>query len=271
MASAGVHTLANCDNLRFYPLHPEILAIRRKFPQPIPVSPQTRNMKPTKILLTAAAILSFSISALQSQQRFDHLVRGEFFAGFAGNQEALDRAMKISEDKLKEDPNHAEALVWHGAGLFYQSGQLIRKNDFAKGMELYGRGIGEMNRAVELEPKNIGVRVPRAAVLSAGLKGMPPQMAKPLLESVIDDYSTVYQLQEKNLDKMGTHPKGELLFGLADSFSRIGATEKADFFFTALQKEVPNSPYSKRADKWFETRQPLPAAQTQCIGCHTGK
>jgi len=228
-------------------------------------------MKPSNILLTAAAILSFSITALQSQQRFDHLVRGDFFAGFAGNAEALERAMKVTEEMLKENPNHAEALVWHGSGLFYQSGQLMKKNDFAKGMELYGRGIAEMNKAVELEPKNVGVRIPRAAVLSTGARGMPPQMAKPLFESVIDDYYTVYQMQEKYLDKLGTHPRGELLFGLADSFSRIGATEKADYFFAELQKALPNSAYSKRADKWFETKQPLPAAQATCIGCHTGK
>ncbi len=228
-------------------------------------------MKPSNILLTAAALLSFAVSALHSQQRFDNLVRGDFFAGFAGNAEALDRAMKLTEDTLKENPNHAEAMVWHGSGLFYQSGQLMKKNDFAKGMELYGRGIAEMNKAVELEPKNVAVRIPRGAVLSSGARNMPTQMAKPLFESVIDDYYTVYQMQEKNLDKLGMHPKGELLFGLADSYSRIGATGKADYFFAELQKALPNSAYSKRADKWFETKQPLPAAEANCIGCHTGK
>jgi tetratricopeptide (TPR) repeat protein len=228
-------------------------------------------MKPSNILLTAAAILSFTITALHSQERFDFLVRGDFFAGFAGNAEALERAMKVTEEKLKENPNHAEALVWHGSGLFYQSGQLMNKKDFAKGMELYGRGIAEMNKAVELEPKNIGVRIPRGAVLSAGARFMPAEMAKPLFLSVIDDYYTVYQMQEKYLDKIGTHPRGELLFGLADSFSRIGATAKADHFFAEIQKSLPNSAYSKRADKWFETKQPLPAAQANCIGCHTFK
>jgi hypothetical protein len=32
-----------------------------------------------------------------------------------------------------------------------------------------------------------------------------------------------------------------------------------------------NTMNSKRADKWFETKQPLPAAQANCIGCHTSK
>ena len=226
-------------------------------------------MKPQNLLLTCAAIISFLIPVLHGQQRFDHVVRGDFFAGFAGNAEALDRAMKVTEAALKENANHAEALVWHGAGLFFQSSAYFQKQDMAKGMELYGRGMGEMNKAVALEPKNIGVRVPRAAVLSAGARNMPPHMAKPLWESVIDDYYTVYQMQEKNMDQLGTHPKGELLFGLADTFSRLGATEKADFFFGELQKQMPNTPYAKRAAIWFETKQPLPAAQVNCIGCHT--
>lgn len=210
-------------------------------------------------------------TVLYSQQRFDHLVRGDFFAGFSGNAEALERGMKATEEALKENPKHAEALVWHGAGLFYQSNIAFQKRDMAKGMELYTRGLGEMNQAVALEPKNIGVRVPRAAVLSSGAKFMPPDMAKPLFESVIEDYYTVYQMQESKLDTLGTHPKGELLFGLADTFSRIGATEKADFFFAALRDKMPDTPYAKRAATWFETKKPLPAAQTQCIGCHTGK
>lgn len=226
-------------------------------------------MKPQNILLSAAAIVSFLIPVLHGQQRFDHIVRGDFFAGFAGNAEALDRAMKITEEAIQKNPNHAEALVWHGGGLFFQSSAYFQKNEMAKGMELYSRGLGEMNKAVELEPKNIGVRVPRAAVLSAGARNMPPQMAKPLWESVIDDYYTVYQMQEKQMDQLGTHPKGELLFGLADTFSRLGATEKADFFFAELQKRLPNTAYSKRAEKWFETKQALPAAQANCIGCHT--
>ncbi len=228
-------------------------------------------MKVQHILLAAAAVLSFSCSALFGQERYDHLVREDFFAGFAGNAEALERGMRKTEATLKENPNHAAALVWHGAGLFGQSSAYFRKQDFAKGMELMNRGIAEMNRAVELEPENIGVRVPRAAVLASGARNMPPQMAKPLFDAVLKDYESVYARQKDALAQMGTHPRGELLFGLADIYSRIGNNEKAEFFFAQLQKLMPDTPYARRADEWFTTRQPLPVAKTQCIGCHTGK
>lgn len=228
-------------------------------------------MKAQHILLTAAAVLSFSLSALYSAERFDQMVRADFFAGYSGNVEALERGMTRTAEVLKENPNHAEALVWHGGGLFYLSGQAFQKQDFAKGQELMQRGIGEMSKAVALEPKNIGVRVPRAAALSAGARVMPPQMAKPLFAMILDDYYTVYEMQKDSLDRLGSHPLGELLFGLADINSRAGNVEKADYFFRALAEKLPDTAYAKRAGKWFETKQPLPVAQTQCLGCHTEK
>jgi len=223
-------------------------------------------MKLQHILLAATAVV-----ALQSAERFDHLVRGDFFSGFAGDNAAFARGMSKTEEVLKENPNHAEALVWHGAGLFFQSGQLFANKDIAKGMELYGRGLGEMSKAVELEPKNIGIRIPRAAALSGGARRMPPDMAKPLFLFVLDDYKTVYALQEKQIDQLGVHPKGELLFGLADTYSRLGDATNAAQFFAMLKEKLPNTAYAKRADLWLESRQPLPVEQTACLGCHTGK
>src|SRR5262245_52294786 len=44
--------------------------------------------------------------------RFDYLVREHFFAGFAGDQSALERGMKICEEALSANPKHAEAMVW---------------------------------------------------------------------------------------------------------------------------------------------------------------
>ncbi len=226
-------------------------------------------MKSKHILLIAAAAISFTLPLLRAQQRFDHVVRNDFFAGFAGNQEALARAMKASEAALLENPNHAEAMVWHGAGVFFQSGQFMQKGDQAKGMELYGQGIGEMKKAVAMAPNSIGVRIPRGSVLLTASRNMPPQMAKALREDGITDYLTAYDLQKDNLAAMGSHPRGELLFGLADAYSRNGEMEKAQQYFDLVLKHVPDSVYAKRAALWNETKQPLPAAQAGCVGCHS--
>src|SRR6185369_2035569 len=109
----------------------------------------------------ASFALGFTASLLSAPNRFDYVVREDFFAGFGGNDEALKRAMTKTEAALAEEPNHAEALVWHGAGLYFQAGQLFRKGDMPAGQQLATKGLEEMDRAVALSPKSVGVRVPR--------------------------------------------------------------------------------------------------------------
>ena len=93
------------------------------------------------------------------------LVRQDFFAGFNGNREALERGMKITEDTLAKDPNHAEARVWHGSGVLYLSGQAFQKGDQQNGMKLWRQGLDEMEQAVRLAPNNVAVLIPRGATL----------------------------------------------------------------------------------------------------------
>ena len=87
------------------------------------------------ILKTTVTVFGLSLAALgmaAAQERFDMRVRNDFFAGFAGNQEALDRAMKLCEEELARNPANAAALVWHGSGVFFESGMyflsISRKN-----------------------------------------------------------------------------------------------------------------------------------------------
>src|ERR1700733_13032106 len=74
----------------------------------------------------AALLLIGGASLLPAQDRFDFKVRNYFFAGFAGDAASLEKGMKICEDSIAVDPKNAQALVWHGAGLFYASGQAFQ-------------------------------------------------------------------------------------------------------------------------------------------------
>src|SRR6202795_3359397 len=104
----------------------------------------------------AALVLLGGASLLLSQDRFDFKVRNYFFAGFAGNAASLEKGMKICETVLAENPKHAEALVWHGAGVFYLAGQAFQKGDMQNGQEMWQRGLKEMDEAVALAPENLG-------------------------------------------------------------------------------------------------------------------
>ena len=99
---------------------------------------------------------------------------------------------------------------------------------------------------------------------------MPPEMARPLIEEALDDYEHTLELQTDYWSMLGTHPRGELLFGMAEGYSRLGNQAKAQTYFERIVKELPGTPYAKRAATWLETKS-LPASQTGCIGCHTGK
>jgi hypothetical protein len=236
-------------------------------------------MRRTTLKLAIAGAIAFLIGFLstirsapaQEAQRFDLKVRQDFFAGFGGNREALMRGMQASEAALSQNPKNAEAMVWHGTGLVFQAGGAFQGGDQQKGIDLWTRGMKEMQTAVELEPDNVSVRIPRGAALLTASHFLPDeQMAKPLITDGLADYEHTYELQKPRFETLGTHPRGELLFGMAEGYSRLGEEAKARAYFELIRKDLPGTAYAKRADMWMETKS-LPADQTGCVGCHSAK
>jgi hypothetical protein len=74
-------------------------------------------------------------------------------------------------------------------------------------------------------------------------------------------------VQASYLADLGTHPRGELMIGLADGYSRAGNLDKAQVWFERIQKEMKGTPYEKSASIWLETKSLAPA-QAGCLGCH---
>ena len=201
-------------------------------------------------------------------QRFDYLVRADFFAGAAGDEARLAKAMELCERTLADNPKHAEAMVWHGAGLLVRAGQAFQKGDMAAGGPLFERGIKEMNDAVGLAPDNPGVLIPRAAVLFEATRGMPTEMARPLIQSAVTNYEHVLDLQQSTWSTMGDHPKGELLFGLAEGSARLGDEQKARAYFERLIADAPASGQAPKAKEWMTTGTVPKSNGTSCVGCH---
>ncbi|HEY4892173.1 MAG TPA: hypothetical protein VII10_10725, partial [Reyranella sp.] len=76
------------------------------------------------VLLALALSTSFAVLA---QQRFDFKVREDMFAGMDGDTAAFDRALKLIDETLATDPNHAEALVWRGDARLFLAGQAFQR------------------------------------------------------------------------------------------------------------------------------------------------
>jgi hypothetical protein len=226
------------------------------------------------ILKTTFTVFGLSVVVLglrAAEERFDMRVRNDFFAGFAGNQEALDRAMKLCEEELAQNPANAAALVWHGSGVFFESRTYFRAGDQAKGIEFWQRGLGEMDKAVEMAPDQLGVRIPRGAVLLTASRVLPnAEMAHPLIKKGVGDFERVLEIQKPYFDTLGTHPRGELLIGLADGYARLGKDEQATAYFERIRTALPGSPYAASAEKWLATKTLAPR-EAGCLGCHVAK
>jgi tetratricopeptide (TPR) repeat protein len=225
--------------------------------------------------LTLAATLALVVataSTISGQTPFGAVVRNDLFAGFAGDRQAFERGMAACEKILAENPSHAEALVWHGSGTLFLAGTAFESGDTARGMDLFDKGVAEMAKAVALEPDNIAVRIPRGATLREATRTMPLNVAAPLLEAARTDYQHTFDVQKAALDRVPKpHPLGELLQALGDIYSRQGNTAEAERYYTLIPQHLPDTEYARRAAQWMQTRRPLPAAQSGCIGCHAGR
>jgi hypothetical protein len=214
-----------------------------------------------------------SASPKKSSERFDDLVREDFFAAMSGDLKSFNRAMKVCEDALEKDPKHAQAMVWHGSGLLYLSGQVFRTNNIPFGISLWQRGLKEMDQAVALEPQNISVLVPRGATLIPAARYTPdPAESKRLLKLGVTDYENVLRIQTPIFATLSTHSRGELLFGLADGWFRLGDTNKSRAYLQRIVKDCAESAYAKKAESWLATSDPKVLREKSnaltCMGCH---
>ena len=124
------------------------------------LSRRLRLIKCVSILILATFVVATFAHGTQnpkreaqaSSDRFDKIVREDFFAGMGGDYKRLDHGMKLCEEALAKNPKHAEALVWHGGGLLTRATIAYKAGDTAQGDKLWQQGLDEMNMAVEYEP-----------------------------------------------------------------------------------------------------------------------
>jgi tetratricopeptide (TPR) repeat protein len=215
-----------------------------------------------------ALVFTSALQAAPAPQRFDYLVRADFFAGAAGDEARLAKVLEITERTLAENPRHAEAMVWHGAAQIVRGGRAFQQGDMSAGGALLEQGLKEMSDAAMLAPDNPGVLIPRAAVLLEATRTMPPAAARPLIESAVKNYERALEIQTPTFDTLGDHGKGELLFGLAEGYARLGDQEHARVYFARVIADAPTSGQTPRAREWMATGVVPKTSGMNCVGCH---
>jgi tetratricopeptide (TPR) repeat protein len=214
-------------------------------------------------ILAAAGLAAASLA----QERFDYQVRDDMFRAFGGNEAALKNALAMIEEKLSENPDHAEALVWRGAARYWQAGRAFGAGDTAGARTLAAAGVADMDRAIDLEPGNVGVLVPRAAVLLVAARNQrDPARVRDLAARAAADFEAALAIRQPAFQQLGQHNRGEYLSGLAESWALAGDADKAESYLRRILAELPNSPYAERATAklgdWND-RRPL-----NCQSCH---
>jgi tetratricopeptide (TPR) repeat protein len=221
---------------------------------------------PSRYGIAAAVAISFAAASL-AQGRFDYQVRDDMFRAFAGNEAAFKSATEIIDATLREHPDHAEALVWRGAGRYFKAGQAFRAGDIAGGQALAAEAMADLDRALALEPNTIGVLIPRASVLLPAARGQPdPARTRELATLAAANFETAFAIRQPVFATLGQHNRGEYLSGLAESWALAGDRSKAETYLRRILTDIPNSPYAERATAkladWSDRR------QLNCQSCH---
>ena len=203
----------------------------------------------------------------KAEAPFDERVRADFFDGLRGDTAAMDRAMKVCEDTLAKNPKHAEAMVWHGAGIVGRASIAFRNNDRATGIDLYTKGLAEMDAAVALEPQNVGVRIPRGAVVLAMAPFVPEPEKTKLLERGVADYETTYLVQKGVFENLTLHSREQLLYGLVDGYANMKQLDKASEKLSLMKRQAAGSELLPRAEK--RARGEAVEGVTPCEQCHS--
>lgn len=202
--------------------------------------------------------------------RFDKLVMGDIFAGFAGNAEALARGLRICDAALAKDPRDPQPLMWHAMATGFLAGKAYRDGDAARGRELAELGSREAEQAIALAPDDEWVLVYYALEhIGRAKHTRDPAAARVLLEQATRAYEHTEQIQKPWFASLSVHDRGELLVGLADLWARRGNEPTARMYLTRASRELPGTIYATRAQDWLDRRAPPEGAKGYtCLSCH---
>jgi hypothetical protein len=153
----------------------------------------------------------------------------DFIAGFNGDTEAMNRAMKATDDLLAKDPNNVEALAWNASGKGAMCGAAFGSGDFKKGMQLWTESKQGLNRSVELAPENVTIRIVRGkTMLESSLHDPMPMSSREAAATAVNDLETAVKLMGEEFEKEQGGFRKEMYAWLYQAASKAGDKEKAE-------------------------------------------
>src|SRR4030095_2213513 len=196
--------------------------------------------------------------------------REDIFAGLiAGNFEQLNAGMKKLDEILGQNPNDPDALAMRAAVLSALAVRDLDKGDTAAFNRQYDEAIRLLDAAYKTDPKAIGVNAVYGGVTLYNYDKLPDQRRQHALQMARRSYNLLYTAQEKALENLPLHLKGEVLAGVAETELRSGNTSQAQTYLKRIVETMPDTAYARRAQQWLTNPNSVTAtSRLVCQSCH---
>ena len=221
------------------------------------------------LFAVTAAVMCVSAQEFDSRLSVHTIVREDVLAGFLENNlERLTEGEKKVDALLGQRANaKADLLAWKGGATLYRAVRAHEANQPVEFKRLYAEATDLFRLGREA-----GVTFGYSAVLGgsyATLGDRLPEAERAAgWKDAYDAYRQMYKAQEKTVDKMPLHLKGELLAGLAMSAQRTGKTEEAEQWTAKIIDSMPGTPYAARAMTWRNKPELMGRTSLACQSCH---
>jgi hypothetical protein len=198
------------------------------------------------------------------------LVREDIFAGVLdGDLDRLARGERSIESLLERRPTERPGLLaWKASATLYRA---VRAREAGRAEEFHGKysqAIDLLAEARKLAPSDVGVAAATGGMYAVLADRLPEELRGRAWAAAYEAYQALWKVQERGVEKLPLHLRGELLAGLAESAQRTGRTKELTEYLDGILAVAPETAYARVAKQWKE--QPATAAGTRmtCLTCH---
>ena len=134
----------------------------------------------------------------------------------------------------------------------------------------YDEAVRLLDRALSLDRKSIGVNAVYGGTTLYLYNRLPEARRKHALEMARRSYTFLYSAQEKELDELPLHLKGEVLAGIAEAELRSGNKQQGRAYLERILDTMPGTPYAQTAQQWITAPDSIAANNSRlvCQSCH---
>lgn len=140
-----------------------------------------------------------------------------------------------------------------------------RKSDFDK---KYKQALEFIAEGKKLGPNDLGVTAATAGIYAVLADRLPEKARASAWATAYEGYQRLWKNQERLVQTLPSHLRGELLDGLAESAQRTGRSKEMSEYHDKILTSAPDTAYARAAKKWKEDPKSAASTRLTCLSCH---